>query len=669
MPLLDRLKKLLGARQPASPPASDAAEDARRAGNAALREGNAATALAHYERFAALRPGHAPAQVNCGFALFRLGRLAESEAAYRRARELDPADHETAFFLGQCLAAQGRLDEAEAQYRQVVSLRRDFAQGWLALAQVLEQQRRFAEALPCLRSATQLEPGSGAGWEATARVALHLRETEAAMQAIDRWLAIDPGAATAWGMRADALRLAKRPEDALQAADAALALDAGDARLRQARGAALLDLRRFPEAAAEFDRVLAMQPDASSAAAADVLASLGAALCGEHRHERALELLERALAADPDHADALHNRAFALMNLLRFDEASSFLQQQVQRHAGDARLQFDLAIAWLSQGRWSEGWRQYEWRQRQSSMQSIAAIAPSATPAAPAAKPAGWQPGADLRGRHVLLLSEQGLGDAIQFIRYVPEVLARGAVVTLQVSPRLLPLLPTPWAGCRLVTTVSEGDEAELRGSLLSLPHLLQLDEPLTMSAPYVHAAATRRDHWRQRLGLEGRSPAARGPLRVGLAWAGNPDHPDDARRSIPLELLRLALHGLPGLSFVSLQMDVPERDQPALAAWPAVLSVGREQTDMADTAALIEQLDLVVSVDTSVAHLAGALGHPFVLLLQRCPDWRWGLDGETTPWYPSAHLLRQPQPGRWDAALASLRELLLARVAERSDA
>jgi tetratricopeptide (TPR) repeat protein len=677
MALFGRLKQLLGAGpsapaaepppKPAGDPAPDAAEDARRAGNAALREGNAAAALEHYQRFAVLRPEHAPAHVNCGFALFRLGRLAESEAAYRRARELDPADHETAFFLGQCLASQGRIVEAEAQYRQAVALRRDFTQAWLTLAQALEQQERFAEALPVLRTATQLEPASAAAWEATARVSLHLREAEAGLQAVERWLAIDPRAATAWGMRADALRLARRPAEALQAADAAVALDAADPRLRQARGAALLDLRRFREAATEFERVVTLQPsEAPGGAAADVLASLGAALCGEHRHEQALQVLARAIAADPDHADALHLHAFALMNLLRFDEAAGFLQQQVQRHADDARLQFDLAIAWLSQGRWSEGWRQYEWRQRhgQGVRAGVAGAARSVTPGASAAAPAGWQPGADLRGQRVLLLSEQGLGDAIQFIRYVPEVLARGADVTLQVSPRLLPLLPATWPGCRLVVTVNAGDEAGLRGSLLSLPHLLQLPEPMTMSAPYVHASAARREHWRQRLDVGGHGPAGRGRVRVGLVWAGNPDHPDDARRSMALEGLRQALHELPGVHFVSLQMDVRDSDQPALEAWPALLAVGREQTDMADTAALIEQLDLVVSVDTSVAHLAGALGHPFVLLLQHCPDWRWGLAGTATPWYPSAHLLRQPRPGDWDAVLASLRELLLARAA-----
>jgi tetratricopeptide (TPR) repeat protein len=684
MALFSRLKGLLSTRQPQSTPvagadrppsdpaldpALDPAEVARSAGNAALREGNAAAALAHYERFAAQRPGHAPAHVNCGFALFRLGRLPESEAAYRRARELDPADHETAFFLGQCLAAQGRPVDAEVQYRQTVALRRDFAQGWLALAQVLEQQRRFAEAAPCLRTATQLDNNSAAAWEASARVALHLREPETALLALERWLAIDARAATAWGMRADAMRLARRPAEALQAADAALALDAEDPQLWQARGAALLDLRRFSEAAADFERVLAAQPGAP--AAADVLASLGAARCGEGSHEQALEDLDRALAADPDHADALHNRAFALMNLLRFEDAAEFLQRQVLRHRDDARLQFDLAVAWLSQGRWAEGWRQYEWRQRhgRGSMPIAPAAATPAAPAAAAAAGAGaaaWQPGAELHGRRVLLLSEQGLGDAIQFIRYVPEVLARGADVTLQVSPRLLPLLPAPWPGCRLVSDAGDGNGAELRGSLLSLPHLLGVPEPLAMNAPYVRASADRRAHWRQRLGTSGERRGAHGDMQVGLVWAGNPDHPDDARRSITLERLRLALQDLPGLRFVSLQMDVRDSDQPALAAWPALLQIGREQADMADTAALIEQLDLVVSVDTSVAHLAGALGHPLVLLLQRCPDWRWGLCGESTPWYPSVHLLRQPQPGRWDAVLASLRELLQARAAAR---
>lgn len=688
MALLDRLKGWLGGQPvpaPASPAglpvapaasgaantptaqpatvdaAADAAEEARKAGNAALRAGDAAVALAHYERFAALRPLHAPAQVNCAFALFRLGRLAESEAAYRRARELDPADHEAAFFLGECLAAQQRHAEAEAQQRQVVALKRDFAAGWIALAQALELQGRYAEAQPCLATATHLEPGSARAWQASARVALHLGEPADAMHACERWLAIEPRAAEALGMRADALRQLGRLDDALQSAEAACALAPEEPRLAQARGAALLDLRRYAEAEVQFERAISQGGET-----ADALASLGAAFCGLHRPEAALPLLDRALVLEASHPDALHLRALALMNLLRFDEAADFLQQQVERHPADARLQFDLAVAWLSLGRWHEGWRQYQWRLVQpppggarSGVRSAAASTgqtPEGVPETP-----GWPAGAELLGQRLLLTSEQGLGDALQFIRYVPAVLARGAAqVALQVSPRLLPLLPAPWPGCRLIETASAEPPFDRRASLLSLPYLLGMAAPLGTSAPYVQASAARREHWRQRLGGAGASTAT---LRVGLVWAGNPDHPDDARRSLALALLRDALHDLPSVLFVSLQMELRESDQAAHQAWPGLVSIGAEQTDMADSAALIEELDLVVSVDTSVAHLAGALGHPCVLLLQHCPDWRWGLAGESTLWYPSLRLLRQARPGDWASVLQALRELLQARA------
>jgi tetratricopeptide (TPR) repeat protein len=489
-----------------------------------------------------------------------------------------------------------------------------------------------------LRRAGAAQPDLAAAWQALARVCLNLADGTTALAAADRWAALEPAAAHALGMRADALRLLKRLPEALQAARAALALAPGDARLQLAEGAALLALRQYAQAQTVLERVL--EGDASNV---DALAAFAAALAGNDHNERAIEVLDRVVVLDPGQVEAPHLRALALMNQCRHAEAATFLQQALRERPDDARLQFDLAAAWLTLGRWADGWRQYEWRWSQGS--AGGAMAP---------KTGGtrWQPGQDVNGRTVLLQSEQGLGDAIQFIRYVPAVLARGARVVLQLSPRLHALLPSPWQGCRLVGQAPPPQEFELQCPLLSLPHVLGLPEPLTMDAPYVSAASHRRAHWRSRLG----DAAA---ARVGLVWAGNPNHPDDHRRSMPLDLLRGVLQGLPGVQFVSLQMDIRDSDRDALAAWPELLHFGTEQADMADTAALVEELDAVVCVDTSLAHLTGAVGRPLWLLLPFNADWRWGLARTDTPWYPSACLLRQPQPGDWAGVLARLRREL----------
>jgi hypothetical protein len=285
----------------------------------------------------------------------------------------------------------------------------------------------------------------------------------------------------------------------------------------------------------------------------------------------------------------------------------------------------------------AEGWRLYE--SRKSARVSGAPR---------------WQPGMAAAGKRVLLLSEQGLGDAVHFSRYVPEVMALGARVVLQVSPRVKPLLDGVWPDCEIVTEPATAGRVDLYCPLMSLPHVLGPPEPLPMSAPYVRADASRRAYWRERLG-DGPEP------RVGIVWSGNPAHPDDRRRSIPLELLR-SLAPQEGVCFVSLQLEVRDSDQDAMARWPGLLHAGADQRDMADTATLIESLDAVLSVDTSVAHVTGALGRPLLLMLQRCCDWRWRLEGASTPWYPSARLLRQPAPGDWVAvvrqAMAAIRQL-----------
>ena len=324
------------------------------------------------------------------------------------------------------------------------------------------------------------------------------------------------------------------------------------------------------------------------------------------------------------------------------------LRQARQQHPDNPHLQLDQAIVSLTLGHWAEGWQQYESRRR-----------PGTSPAAVAAAAAlpAWRAGQDIRGKTVLLTTEQGLGDTLMFLRYVPPLLARGAQVVLQCSARLHRLLPEPWPGCRVIDTGPTTVRADLQCPLPSLPHLLGMAEPLGMDLPYLHTLAARRAHWQALLG-ERPGPTLR---RIGLSWAGNPKYPEDRRRSLPLEPLRRALQPLAGFEFVSLQLELPERDRDALAAWPELRVLDSEQEDMADAAALMEELDGIISVDTSLAHLAGALQRPLWLLLAHNADWRWNLGSRRTAWYPSATLLRQPAAGDWPAVLAQLTQALQA--------
>jgi tetratricopeptide (TPR) repeat protein len=611
--------------------AADEGESARRAGNAALQAGRPDDALAHYDRFVAARPQDAPAHLNRGFALLRLQRPVEAASALRRAADLDPASHEAQFFLGQALLAAGDPVAAEGAFTECTRLDPAFVHGWVELGLVREQRDAVGPARQAFERAGELQADLQSAWLGVARVALRQEDGGAALAAADRALAIDD-TPIAKGMRADALLRLGRVAESLAMVDAALSREPDLPPLWLVRAGALRRANRFDEALAACERHLRLMPESS-----DGLIEQGVALIGAGDFDAAITVFDRVLRARPGDLSALQNRALALMQSMRFDEATTTLRDALVRHPSHTGLQFALANATLSAGNFVEGWPLYESR-------SMARVT-----GAPR-----WQPGMAVAGKRVLLLSEQGLGDAVHFARYVPEVMALGLRVVLQVAARVKPLLEGVWPGCEIVTEPAAAGRVDLYCPLLSLPYVLGRHEPLSMSAPYVRSDASRRAYWRERIG-EGREPV------VGLVWSGNPAHPDDRRRSMALEQLR-AQAPAAGVRFVSLQLEVRDSDKEAMQRWPRLLDVGADQRDLADTAALIEALDAVLCVDTSVGHVAGALGRPLLLMLQRCCDWRWGLEASTTPWYPSARLFRQPTAGDWTSvvrqAMSATREL-----------
>jgi hypothetical protein len=255
--------------------------------------------------------------------------------------------------------------------------------------------------------------------------------------------------------------------------------------------------------------------------------------------------------------------------------------------------------------------------------------------------------GEDITGKRLLLHAEQGFGDTIQFVRYAALAALRGADVILEVQPPLAPLL----GGLSGVEVIAAGRDPlplfDLHCPLLSLPRLFATTEAMIPGGvPYIAAPADRIAAWAPRLPVEG--------FRVGLAWSGHPDNARDHERSIPFARLA-SLTGIPGTRFVSLQKDIRASDADDFRRCGEVIDVGGALRDFADTAAVIAQLDLVITVDTAVAHLAGAMGKPVWVLLPRIPDFRWLLDRATSPWYPSARLFRKGQRDSWDAVIAGV--------------
>jgi tetratricopeptide (TPR) repeat protein len=398
----------------------------------------------------------------------------------------------------------------------------------------------------------------------------------------------------------------------------------------------LHELGRYDEALASHARALALRPCDAAA-----LNNHGVTLHKLGRLDQALASYDSALAARPDYAEALVNRGVTLHDLTRYDEALASYDRAIALRPDDADAHFFTSLSRLLTGDFGRGWIEYEWRKGASTTISKRDFPQPL-----------WLGEDDIAGKTILLHSEQGFGDTVQFCRYAPLVAARGAAVMVEVEQPLVDLM-TGVAGVARV--IAKGDplpDFDVQCPLLSLPLAFKTRlETIPSGAGYLHAPAQAARNWDVRLGVKRRP-------EVGLAWAGNAGHVRDRERSIGLRELLPLLDV--DVTFVSLQKEVRAADAETLEKRCEIRHFGDELKDFSDTAALISRLDLVISVDTSIAHLAGALGKPVWVLLTHVPDWRWLLDRDDSPWYPTARLFRQDSSREWNSALARVRDALL---------
>jgi tetratricopeptide (TPR) repeat protein len=463
---------------------------------------------------------------------------------------------------------------------------------------------------------------AGVGLYARGRVA-------EALSCFDRTLALQPQHVPALANRGTALNRLGRWGEALAAFEAALALAAGHPALLDGQGDALIGLKRMAEAREVFMRLTAAAPDN-----ADAWSKLGATEADAGALEAALAAFDRSLALDPAKAEAAYNRGNVLRDLGRFDEALAAYDRAIA--LGDpVNAPINKALLLMLLGDYEQGLPLYEtrWRSAQAGL------------AAPL-EPALWGGRAKLQGKRVLLRAEQGLGDSLQMLRYVPIAAAAGARVLVQVPQTLVELAGSA-PGAEAVLALDErAPLVDIVCPMMSLPLLLgrRPDEP--GPSAYLQADHDRWAAWERRLG-------ARRRRRIGLAWSGSAAHANDRNRSLPFSALEPLLET--DADFVSLQVNYRPDDETWLRASGRVLDVSDGLKDFADTAGLVEALDLVIAADTAVAHLAGALGKPAWILLPFVPDFRWGLGRRSSPLYPSASLYRQPRAGAWEAVVAAV--------------
>jgi len=433
-----------------------------------------------------------------------------------------------------------------------------------------------------------------------------------------------------------------RHEQALGCFEDALVLAADHFGARKNRAACLKRLARHEQALVAYETILAINPDEL-----DVLNECGGLHARLGCLAAAVTFYERALAIAPGTVELLINKGTALAALNRFDEALESFTAATAIDPERAEAHYNAGLVRLRLGDFAVGWRDFEWRWRKPDW-----VGMRREFAAPL-----WLGEAPLAGKTILLLAEQGLGDTIHFVRYAPLIAALGAKVILGVQTPLKAIAATV-PGVSLV--VGDGEavpQVDFYCPMFSLP-LACRTELATVPAniPYLQPCQERLAKWRQSLPANGR-------LRVGLCWAGSSTHLNDRNRSIPLERF-VRLLSVPNLDFISVQKDV-NPTQAGLLRQHGVIQLGQECTDFADTAAVVAMLDLVVSVDTSVAHLAGAMGNAVALLLPFAADFRWLLDRTDSPWYPTMRLFRQAALGDWDDPLDRLRQELEA-VARR---
>lgn len=353
-------------------------------------------------------------------------------------------------------------------------------------------------------------------------------------------------------------------------------------------------------------------------------------------YPEAATALTAATRMDPTRAEAFNDLAASLFVLGRDPEALACLRRSLDLCPDLPEAQETDAIWLLRYGRFQEGWRKYEARFRTRENRHL--WRPFAQPI--------WK-GEALGGRTILLHAEQGLGDAMQFIRYVPMVAARGGLVILDVYRELGPLLMKLPGVAGLVHNAVAIPPFDVHRSLLSLPLVFGTDlNSIPSTVPYLTVPAERLAHWRRKLG-------PRRGMRIGVAWSGNPKHRDDARRSIPFDVFSRLLTDRPGIEYHVVQSDIRAGDLAALGGMEHVRSHQGELGNFGDNGALVALMDVVITVDTSVAHLAGALDRPVWLLLAHLADWRWLLVRDDSPWYPSMWLLRQPERGDWGSVLS----------------
>jgi tetratricopeptide (TPR) repeat protein len=595
-------------------------------------QGRLQEALTLYRQVLALDPASFQALHGIGILYGQLGRFEQALQFINGASIVKPGDYSVYYNQGKALQELKRYNEALTSYDKALALKPDYVPAYNNRGNVLKALERYEEALASFDAALSLRPDFLDAHINRGSVLQALKRYGEALASYGKALVLDPNCAEAYYNRGNILNTLERHGDILSEYDKALDLNPDYVPAHNNRGNILKELERYEEALASFDTALSLEPDNVPAHN-----NRGIILKNLDRYEEALASYKKALTLKPNYAEAYNNMGGVLTGLRRYDDALACYEKAIALWPDYADANFNMGLLKLLLGDYEAGWLLHEWRWKTEQHKDNTRKFEQPL----------WLGEESPAGRTVLLHVDQGLGDVIQVARYVPMLAALGATVILEVPSSLVPLLNTLEGAAAVIAKGEDLPEFELQCPFMSLPLAFKTKiDTIPGRGPYLGVDPQKRLAWRERLGSKSRR-------RIGLTWSGNANHKNDRNRSIGLRKLRPLLSL--DCEFHAVQKEARDEDRTILAEFVEMRSHEAELHDFSETAALISELDLVITVDTSVAHLAGALGKEVWILIPYAPDYRWMTERSDSPWYPTARLFRQRSRGNWEDVITEV--------------
>jgi tetratricopeptide (TPR) repeat protein len=577
-----------------------------------------------------------PERFQLALALHQQGRLIEAEQVYSEILQAEPAHFDALHLLGVLALQTLRTERGVELIGRAVALNPNSFGAHNNLGNGLRDLGRLDAALGSFDRSIALKPDFAEAHNNRGIVLQDLARLDDALKSFETAIALKPDHAEAHNNRGTVLRKLQRPAEAAASFDAAIASKPDYAAAYNNRGNLANDLEKRDDAIADFDRAIALQPDYAAAHY-----NRGIALQGLRRFDDALKSFDAAIARKPDYAEAYNNRGLVLQELRRPEDAIASFERAMALSPSYAEAHANQSLCLLQVGRFDRGFALYEWRKKLEQPFGNRAFEQPL-----------WLGKEDISDRTVFVHWEQGLGDTIQFGRFAEQLKARGAKVAMSVQEPLWRLFKKMDPDIEIIKEDEVPAAFDFHCPLMSLPLALgaRLESIPAKKPPYLFADESLRDVWRSRL------PPKTKPL-IGIVWSGTAKHKNDRQRSIDLPTFAPLISA--DAHWISLQKEVKDGDAALLRQMDQIVSYGEELTDFAETAAIVDQLDLVIAVDTSVVHLAGAMAKPVWILLPYNADWRWFLDRSDSPWYPTARLFRQDRTQSWTSVIADVRSAL----------